>query len=424
MAQLPGNPRVKQYTANAGDKEFIYDYKIYEDDEIIVQNGDTTLTLTTHYTVQDAGESAGGTITLVTGATDGDIITLTGNSMIERDTTFTDGGDYLASAINGEYDRLDNITKEIVTGNTQQMQLAKYSPGISVIVPDPVAGKALKWNVAETALELSTYDPDTQQAAAAISAAAALVSETNAASSETDAETAKTDAEAAASSATQSAADINAATFNHDLIPATDGSIDLGSASKRWAEVHTDALEVDANTTIGGTLDVTGNTIIDGTLSVNGSSINAYTYALYTYELAENAWGGPYTTASTWQPRPINIEVYDTIGCTLDTNRITVPAGTYTFSFTFGTYYVGHVMWLLKDYEGGGTEIMYGNGNDSPDTGNVTTEGQGLFTVSTSSAIGLEMKGSLARTLAGMGYPSDFTGYDEVYLSLLLTKIA
>ena len=102
MAQIPGSARVNQYTATASQTVFIYDYKIYDDDEIKVQQNDDTLTLTTDYTVQDAGEDSGGTITLVTGATLDDTITLTGNSMIERDAVFTAGGDYLASAINGE----------------------------------------------------------------------------------------------------------------------------------------------------------------------------------------------------------------------------------------------------------------------------------------------------------------------------------
>ena len=36
MAQLPGDARVNQYTASAGQTTFTYDFKIYEDDEITV----------------------------------------------------------------------------------------------------------------------------------------------------------------------------------------------------------------------------------------------------------------------------------------------------------------------------------------------------------------------------------------------------
>ena len=68
MAQLPGDARQVQYVATAGQTVFIYDFLIYEDDEIKVQSGTDTLVLTTDYTVQDAGEAGGGTITLVVGA--------------------------------------------------------------------------------------------------------------------------------------------------------------------------------------------------------------------------------------------------------------------------------------------------------------------------------------------------------------------
>ena len=167
MAQLPGDARQLQYTATSGQTVFIYDFKIYDDDEVVVQSGSTTLTLTTHYTVQDAGEDAGGTITLVTGATAGDTITITGNSMVERDTTFTQGGDFNASAINGEYNKLDNIASELVTQAGGYFHLAVPTAATSKIVPAASTRKCLVWNTAATALENSVYDPDVMVAATA-----------------------------------------------------------------------------------------------------------------------------------------------------------------------------------------------------------------------------------------------------------------
>lgn len=70
-----------QYTASGGQTIFSYTFEIEDEAHIKVFQGtglltDTLLTIATHYTVQNVGNDAGGTITLVTGATAGDIITL------------------------------------------------------------------------------------------------------------------------------------------------------------------------------------------------------------------------------------------------------------------------------------------------------------------------------------------------------------
>jgi len=235
MAQIPGSARVDQYTATGGQTVFTYTYLVYHDDEILVQSGDDVLTLTADYTVQDAGEETGGTITLVVGATAGDIITLTGNSMIERDTEFTNGGDYLASAINGEYDKLDNITKELVTQQESYFKLATYNPAISKIVPNPTSRRGLVWNAAGTALENTDLDPDVAATAAAASAAAALVSENNAAASE--ASTAA-DAIATAADAVQTGLDA-AATAADAIATAADAVSTAADAASTAADVIT-----------------------------------------------------------------------------------------------------------------------------------------------------------------------------------------
>lgn len=63
------------YLGNGSASVYSYTFKVFDDDhlQVIVRDPDdleTVLTKTTHYTVQDVGETAGGTITLVNGAFD------------------------------------------------------------------------------------------------------------------------------------------------------------------------------------------------------------------------------------------------------------------------------------------------------------------------------------------------------------------
>lgn len=385
MAQIPGNARVNQYTASAAQKVFIYEFMIYNDDEVQVQNGDTTLVLPTEYTVQDAGESSGGTITLVTGATNGDIITITGNSMIERSTTFTNGGDYLASAINGEYDRLDNITKEIVTGSIANMKLAKYSPSISTIVPSPSAGKAIKWNAAEDALELSTYDPDTQEAGAAESAAAAEVSAEN--------------AEVSAENAAASAASIDFTAVDSDIIPDVDDTRDLGSSSKQWATIY--ATEV----------------------LIDGASIARSKYARFSYTVPSGDSGGT-CTYDAWQTRPINTEVVNDItGCSLGSNRITLVSGTYDFSVTMASGALSGYKFRLYNISDSSEEIALITGYSLTSTAGQTDSCTGRFTIAAQKIFEFQQYSAITRDTNGMGRPLNMGVIPENFLILDIFKI-
>ena len=52
-------------------------------------------------------------------------------------------------------------------------------------------------------------------------------------------------------------------------------------------------------------------------------------FAYYEDQKAANTAGGSASPSNTYNTRTLNTEVYDTIGCTLSSNEITIPAGTY-----------------------------------------------------------------------------------------------
>jgi len=108
MTVLDNAPR-DQYTATSGQTVFPYTFEIAAAGDIkVLQNG----TLINQgagageYAVSGVGVDTGGNITLVTGATSGDIITIYRDMAYERLTAYTNAGDFLAADVNNDFDRL------------------------------------------------------------------------------------------------------------------------------------------------------------------------------------------------------------------------------------------------------------------------------------------------------------------------------
>lgn len=423
MSQLPGSARVNQYTASAGQTTFTYDFKIYDDDEITVQQNSTTLTLTTDYTVTGAGDAGGGTIVLVSGATLNDIITLTGNTMVERETTFTNGGEFSASAINGEYNKILYLLSENVTELAKSVNLAVYDPSFDAGIPTPVANRAVKINAAGTGFEMSTYDPDDASdaaAAAAASAAAAAISETNAGLSADEAE--------------YWASSINLSAVGVDIVPDSDATRSLGKSNFEWAELHVTDCNVYNDLFVDGTMELlddltinvnkftvdaaTGNTAIAGTLTVGGVDVGLIKEATYNYNVAYDTDGGGLTTS--WAARPLNTEVTDTIGASLSANQVTLPAGTY---FCYGYGYIniiGYARHRIYDTTGSASLVEGANmGTNGP------IPISGTFTLASQSVVEFQAIGSGNQATNGLGLKHNTAAMgNNYYTSITFIKLS
>lgn len=95
-----------QYSASSGQTVFAYSFEIFDKDDIAVLQNGTLLSEGTHYTVSGVGSNSGGNVTLVTGATTNDIITLYRDMSLERLTDYQNAGDFLAAEVNDDFDRL------------------------------------------------------------------------------------------------------------------------------------------------------------------------------------------------------------------------------------------------------------------------------------------------------------------------------
>ena len=154
-------------------------------ERVIATGAETTKSNGTDFTVS-GGSGTTGTVTAAVAPAN------TVKWLIKRNTTKTQETDYVendpfpAESHEDALDRLTLIAQEAAADGDKAFKYSDtYSGGASTTVPDPSAGKALKWNAGGTALENSTYDPDEQATLAAASAAAASASETSAAASAT-----------------------------------------------------------------------------------------------------------------------------------------------------------------------------------------------------------------------------------------------
>ena len=154
-----GNLR-EEYTATAGQTEFTYSFKIFSSSDLNVYQTpagvdfDDDTYLITSYTVSGVLNEDGGTVTLNSGATAGDRITIVSAIPETRDTDYQVNGDFSATTVNNDFDRVVSLAK-------QAAELARRSPGFeessqsatSLTFPSPVANAFLR-----TKTDLSGYN--------------------------------------------------------------------------------------------------------------------------------------------------------------------------------------------------------------------------------------------------------------------------
>lgn len=95
-----------QYTATSGQTVFPYTFEIFDKDDVAVLQNGTLLSEGTNYTVSGVGNNSGGNITLVVGATAGDVLTIYRDMAYQRLTDYQNSGDFLAQEVNDDFDRL------------------------------------------------------------------------------------------------------------------------------------------------------------------------------------------------------------------------------------------------------------------------------------------------------------------------------
>jgi len=153
-----------QYTATAGQTVFTVSFEFLEDADLKVyqtadgvdpsDSGDI-LTLSTHYAVVGAGSNSTKEITLVSGATLNDVITIARDDGIDRDTEFLSNGDLTIASMNAELNKIITLMQQVEMNQEQRslmFQASEQLTGFSNLWPKPEANKYLTWSPTAKAL--------------------------------------------------------------------------------------------------------------------------------------------------------------------------------------------------------------------------------------------------------------------------------
>ncbi len=159
------SPGRAEYTAAAAQTLFTFTFKIYDTSDIkvyLTPAGDTPddtadlLTETTDYSVSINGDN-GGTVTLVTGATLNDSITLLRVLPVDRDVEYQQNGDLTAATLNEDQDYQTYLILDgALSINSRTMILQESVQGVSSEMPIPQEYAFLQWATDGTHLQNQT----------------------------------------------------------------------------------------------------------------------------------------------------------------------------------------------------------------------------------------------------------------------------
>jgi len=194
---------VVQYTADGVQTDFTFDFPILAEADLAVRDG--TGADPGGYSVTGVGQSSGGTVSFASPPSADTRLTLYRDMPVARTGDFVEAGDFRASALNADLDRLAMMVQQVEAATARAVRQAPHDAEADLVLPDSTqrAGAVLAFDADGKAAALT--DPETAAQDAAASAAAAATSETNAADSATSASNAATTAQSAANTATSEA---------------------------------------------------------------------------------------------------------------------------------------------------------------------------------------------------------------------------
>ncbi len=123
------------YTATSGQTVFAYTFEILDQADIKVFKNNVLLTLTTDYTVSGVGSDSGGNVTLTSGATLNDAVSIVLAMSITRTTNYQNAGDFLASDVNGDFDKAYIALNQVQTDVSRSIGLSDDDPTVSMELP-------------------------------------------------------------------------------------------------------------------------------------------------------------------------------------------------------------------------------------------------------------------------------------------------
>ncbi len=155
-----------------------------------------------------------------------------------------------------------------------------------------------------------------------------------------------------------------------------------------------------------------------GTLYFNGNAVGGFhnAYVKVSDQKPSGTNGGTFASGA-WQTRDINTEDADPQNiASISSNQITLPAGTYRCMISCPALFVGHHKARLQDLTGS-TTLLLGtseHASEHPYYGANRSFIVGRFTLSQTSTLEIQHRGTITSNICGFGSKTDF-GVNEVY---------
>ena len=142
-----------EYSGNGTQTTFPYTYKIFKDTDLQVYVNGVLQTLTTHYTVSGVGNATGGDVVFVTAPANGAKVLLLRVLPATQETSYPSNDKFPAKVHEDLADRAIMLIQQLQETDKRALKLAVSSLFTDLLVPDPEAGRFLRWNSLLTALE-------------------------------------------------------------------------------------------------------------------------------------------------------------------------------------------------------------------------------------------------------------------------------
>jgi len=328
-------PRV-QYVANGSQTVFPYPFPIFTESDLEVWIGAARIAASA-YLVAGAGSSEGGAVTLAAPPPAAAIVTLRRRLSLRRTSDFHDDGIIRAKVVNDEFDYQAMSVQQVAEEVDRAVKRAHTSSSkADLTLPDPVPGRAIKWNAAASGLENTAIDVDQILAQAAGGAAEAVACAASAERSAATATARAADATSAASTAT-AAADraVALAGFTLDPDPTLSANSDTQVATQKAVRAYTQSVAGQATSTAIAAIDPLKAQIALIALRqlLTSSVASGALVQGYQWELATNEWSASTgQTLVTASPNYYTNAVYvrRTFAYTGVVQSETVPAGAVT----------------------------------------------------------------------------------------------
>lgn len=168
----------------------------------------------------------------------------------------------------------------------------------------------------------------------------------------------------------------------------------------------------------------TASKLVNAAVLFSAKPMLGQNYAHFQHSVSSGSNGGS-SSATTYNTRTINTTVTNNItGCSLASNKITLPAGTYQIEANSVAFVVGATRLRWRNTTDGTTTLL-GTSNDTGSSADhqspVSVSGQ--FTIAGTKDFELQHYTQSARATNGLGDPVS-SGENEIYADIRIWKIA